>query len=709
MNKNILTACLLFLALWAFHLFSAGGTLVPYRDSGEMAVVARTLGVAHPPGYPLYALLGKMADHLPLGNAAYRLNLLSALCAALAGAVLFFLLGGAGNMPVSLAGPALWAGSPVFRELAAVSEMYAPALLGLALVLLWARRCAAGAPPRWWALLFFAAGLGTGLRTDFVLLAPALAFLLWRRWPGVRALLAAGLLGLAGVSVFLFLPLRSAQQPWVDWNNPEVLSNLMGSLLRRSHGGTLDLLSKSYGAGENFLSQAGLFFQNTARAFTWAGLPLALIGLRKMWKESPAYLGFLALVFLVFGPVFLFLANLPPNPHAVAIVEAHYLVPQLAALLFAAWGLTALTEKSKGAGGRLAWGLALGLLVVANAAGHGERGNKRWNLYARDYVGNFFRSSAPGSVGVAKEDVQLFSFWKAQMLDKARPDVAVVAQGLAASPWYHEMLKHQGVFLKPMPLRSAEDWRDFQKACGDRPLWASGDADLSWKGEGRSWGLAVYLTPPREGEALERTHPLMDFYVYRGFYRQDRAPDFFASDLISEYSRAALRKVSSFTRRGDWGSAERCLALAGALDPESPSIPFHAGYVFFQKGDFSGAEAAYSRSARLHEEMARRARFYKTLPDVVQGLEKEAAEVWVHRGVLAEKRGDLEDARRCYERAVALDPGSSQAHYNWAVTYWNRDWDRAILHLEKALALAPDNPQARQFLEKARRLRGRSG
>ena len=55
-------------------------------DSGELIVAARTLGVAHPPGFPLYVLLAHLATLLPIGNIAARVNFASALFAALAAA-----------------------------------------------------------------------------------------------------------------------------------------------------------------------------------------------------------------------------------------------------------------------------------------------------------------------------------------------------------------------------------------------------------------------------------------------------------------------------------------------------------------------------------------------------------------------------------------------------------------------------------------------
>ena len=55
-------------------------------DSGELILAARTLGVAHPPGFPLYVLLAHLATLLPIGNIAARVNFASALFAALAAA-----------------------------------------------------------------------------------------------------------------------------------------------------------------------------------------------------------------------------------------------------------------------------------------------------------------------------------------------------------------------------------------------------------------------------------------------------------------------------------------------------------------------------------------------------------------------------------------------------------------------------------------------
>lgn len=699
-----MTPFLLFLALWGFHLCSAGGTVVPYRDTGEMVVNSHTLGVAHPPGYPLYTLLGKAVQQIPLGNPAYRVNLLSALSSAGVGVCLWFLLvaGGWGGMAWVAVG--LWASSPVFWELSSVSEMYAPALLGMLGILLLARRCGESPSPRLWLAMAFVMGLACGVRTDFVLLGPALLY-----WYGVNRprvpLWALAAFGLLGLSVFLYLPVRSAQQPWVDWNNPEVLGNFMNSLLRRTHGGTLDLLSKSYGAGVNFVSEMGLFLRGAGGAFTAAGSLLAALGFWVLARRHRRWFIFIAINFVVFGPLFIYLANMPPNPHAVAIVEAHYLLPLLMGLLGLGAGLSVLWERAGGFLARLLLAVGGAALVVLNVAAHGGRGVKRWNMSAQDYLTNILRTSVPLSVGVLREDVPLFAAWERSLVRKEREDVFVVAQGLAASPWYHEMVRHQGRSLDFLgPLRDAGQWKAFRDRSRPLPLWIGGDVDfLGPRAELVPWGVVSYWPPLAVAHrmAMERTRPLWDFYVIRGVRQKVDAPDFFTSDLLSEYAAGALRQTTRFLKEKRWETTRQYLRLARSFDKESPSVPYNMGYVAMQRGQNELALRYYRESSRLYDRMFEKARFYKTLPDVVQGLKREAAEVWVHRGVASEREGDIEEARRCYAQALRLNPGSAQAHYNWGVTYWNRDWNKAVEHFRRAADLDPQNAQYVSVLRKA--------
>src|ERR1035437_7298331 len=61
---------------------------VTFEDSGELIAAAYTLGVPHEPGYPLWTMIAHLFTWLPVGDVAYRVNLMSAVCSSLAAALI---------------------------------------------------------------------------------------------------------------------------------------------------------------------------------------------------------------------------------------------------------------------------------------------------------------------------------------------------------------------------------------------------------------------------------------------------------------------------------------------------------------------------------------------------------------------------------------------------------------------------------------------
>ena len=204
-----LQAALVAMALCGLYAATAPRTVAP-EDDGFFILSSYFLGIEHPPGYPLYTLLGHVFTHLPFGSVAYRVHLLSALCGGLTGAALWLCTRTLvpGRLPAYLAAFGLGL-SPAFWSQSIIAEVYTlNTFFFLVLVYLGLQLCPPGPQPApgregrriapWMALVF---GLSLSNHWPLMLLvAPAFAILLWP----MREELASRLSLLAGL-VFLGL------------------------------------------------------------------------------------------------------------------------------------------------------------------------------------------------------------------------------------------------------------------------------------------------------------------------------------------------------------------------------------------------------------------------------------------------------------------------------------------------------------------------
>lgn len=185
-------AALVVLVVLAGYLVTLAPT-VTFWDAGEFITAAKTLGIPHPPGTPLWVLLAHVWGLVvPFGDYAWRLNLMSAACGAIAAGAWFLVVHAsaarATDVPRWVAPMAGWGAALVAAfsftawQNAVEAEVYSVALLTIALVALvavaWRERRETTLGRRLLLVAIYLGALSIGNHLLALLMGPALvAFL----------------------------------------------------------------------------------------------------------------------------------------------------------------------------------------------------------------------------------------------------------------------------------------------------------------------------------------------------------------------------------------------------------------------------------------------------------------------------------------------------------------------------------------------------
>ncbi|MFA5858627.1 MAG: DUF2723 domain-containing protein [Elusimicrobiota bacterium] len=751
-------AFIVFVLTLGLYVHTMFPTVAPYRDAGEMCTATVKLGIMHPPGYPLYTIIGKIiTSAVMIGNFAYRMNLFSAVCSAGTAVLLFltlllftekFLSTGIlekyGNIVVfsTFLTALLSATSYLQWYLSLVPEMYTlNTLFAAGVVYILTRLCFIQRSTKLWILFFLIAGLGLGNRLDLVLYAPGFAVMfiyyywIYPKENGVtigegRIFSKIGvylLAGITGAGVYLYLLLRSGTLPLFDWNHPATIEQLISTVTRKTHGGTLDLLSVRYAAGENFGAGLNFFFNYVLYNYTITGCVLAILGLAYLWIKNKWYLTATLAWFIISGPVFIYLSNMPPNTHALAILEAHFLLPSLTIVLWCGLGVLACIEFIDGNSGgtigfcvrkAVAYGFTLILLfaVSVNTVMHYRVLDKRSYYSVWDYAGNVLRSCGPNTVVVAKEDVQVFALWYRGLACGKSLGTKIVAQGLAGSWWYQEQMKrlYPDLFVTNTkePVQVEEFYQKNKDGYGYRVFFTVetdpvDETSLVFRFIPNGIvGQCIEKTAKEAGNNTVRRGVIMDteFMVYRQRMFYDAYHEFFTPDLIEDYARGYFGIAKYFMDIKELTLAEKYFKKAINLNPSYPLNYSSLAYVYMEQNRVSDAVKYYGLAAGSAAGLLKKAEQYNSYPEVKEGIRKDIADAYNNCGVLLESRlNRSEDALIQYAYALKYHPTGTNALYNQAVVYWKRgDWQSVVSTLEQMLRVSPNEPRALKFLPMAR-------
>ncbi len=285
-----------------------------FDDSLEFQLVCYQPGIAHPTGYPLYTLLGKLFTFLPLGDVAYRVNLMSAFFASLTVALLYATLKLLTRQrAAAIVGAAIFAVSPVFWSQAVIAEVYtlntAFVALMFCLLLAWPRiyeqpslprRSLLSEPNTSLTVLALVYGLSLTHHRTMLLLAPAAMIFLVivdrRLFTNARRLAKLAILFLAPLALYLYIPLRGITMSSLDGVYQNTLQGFITHITAGSYGIFLT---------ENPMEQSRelpFYLTLLGAQFTWGGIILGALGLA--WSFRKPKVALLLLVSFVTITVF---------------------------------------------------------------------------------------------------------------------------------------------------------------------------------------------------------------------------------------------------------------------------------------------------------------------------------------------------------------------------------------------------------------------
>ena len=539
----------------AFLIYNATkAPTLSFWDCGEFIACSYILGIPHPPGTPLYIMLGRVFSIIPFqADISARVNMLSAMSGAFAAMFAFLILYRLIKMWATRGDFTGWSravayigaivGTSMFSfglthwNNSVEAEVYTPAMLVMVttiwLILKWHENREHRTSDKYLVLIMYLAFLSIGihmttfmfmpalflivvlfsrrLRQDFrfyitgallFLIANGVDFLFENSYFYLNGLWLVILVGgviftreylwrfslmlflaaVLGLSCQVYTPIRSAQKPSINQNNPSESFATFKKFLERKQYGDQSMLSRAMTRRAEWKNQLGnyqrmgfwgFFSEQYGIKGRYFGIPfvLGLLGLFELIRRRPR-IGWPFILMIILGTLFLvWYMNFADGTHQDPLTgEGHievrdrdyFFTPGF--ILFGmaiGLGVAGLLELTREAftGKRKAMQtpvmVVLSFLVLLAAvpvkANYFYCDRSR-NYTPYDFADNLLKSCEPNAILFIGGDNDTFPVWCLQEVYKVRPDVTAINLSLSNTDWY---LKQVRDYMK-VPLR----WSD---------------------------------------------------------------------------------------------------------------------------------------------------------------------------------------------------------------------------------------------------------
>jgi hypothetical protein len=461
-NENVISVLLVAISFCVYLTTMCRS--VGFTDSGELATVICTLGIAHPTGYPLFTLLGKCWMMIPTPlEEILQLNIFAALLTAIAVGVFFkttlilrrsalvfqvrsrkrkelndhrFILASAIASLVLGFSTTFWSQSTVI-------EVYS---LHLVLIILSTFLFVGGLEEqlrqsqflsRKLILFAFVLGLSFSNHMTTILLAPGFLWLYFRIFKfskeSFRRILNIAPFFLLGLSIYLYMPIRSSGNPLLDWGHPATLERFFWHISGKQFrvwmfsGWSVVQKQLSYFAN-NFISEVHL-----------AVIACIVIGMFVLFRRSRRMFIFLTFLFLT---TIVYAVN-----YDIFDIGSYFLLSYIVTGWIAAYGIDFLFDWISD---KRSWMKAMAVVIltalpVVQIMNNWNRVDETKNILPQQFVWNAFTHFEHNAVVVASQwDYFISPSLYYQFIRNERRDITIIDKSLLQNrSWYFMQLQRQ--------------------------------------------------------------------------------------------------------------------------------------------------------------------------------------------------------------------------------------------------------------------------
>ncbi len=318
-------------------------------DVGDLLSASLVMGVAHPPGYPLFTILGFLLSRINLVTPAFMVGLISAFSGALGVLIFYFTsLELTKSRVISLISSILLAFSYYFWLYSEVAEVFALNNFFVILLFYLALMYSLKKDIKYLFLTSFFTGLSMTNHQTIIFIFPSLLILslpnLLRDLRNYKNIIYCILLGLLGFSPYLYVFYAAAHNPPINWDHVKDINSFLHLFLRQDYG-TLSIGQVSPPTVSQRIASFKIYFFDILVQATIPAIIIIILGILYSIKRKLKYFLALFFAFILSGPVFIVYAGFPLfSSFNVGVYERFIIMSFVILLMFFPLGLLTLRD-----------------------------------------------------------------------------------------------------------------------------------------------------------------------------------------------------------------------------------------------------------------------------------------------------------------------------------------------------------------------------